>query len=119
MIEGLERKNRRERQVGLLLAGLRFQYLEMIAYVYKLVPGGLVEDPGLDFMIIDTVGEEGHEDTILHILVRVFRLVLMDAIVDIIDGLTYIDLFLFGNFERYFSTGDDGFYSIHTCIIFP
>jgi hypothetical protein len=116
---GLGRKRSKEKREGLLLAGLRFQYLEMIADVYEFIPRMLIEDPGLDFMIIDTVCEESHQDAILDILIGVFRLILSDAAIDIVDGLFHIHLFLCGYLEWYFSTCDDGFYSIHTMIIFP
>ena len=99
MIEGLERKNRRERQVGLLLAGLRFQYLEMIAYVYKLVPGGLVEDPGLDFMIIDSICEQSHFDAIMNIHLGKFGLILFDPVIDLINGAFYKYFFVPGDFH--------------------
>ena len=42
------------------------------------------------------------------------NVILPDLGINIINGLLHVDLFFFRYLKGYFSTGDDGFYSIHT-----
>ena len=107
-------EGKKSKQVLELLAGLGFQYLKMVANVYQCIDRSLIEDPGLDFMVIDSVGEQGHKYAVLYILVCIFCLILPDPGIDIVNGFSHVHLFFFGYLQRYCSTGDDCFYSVHT-----
>lgn len=103
-----------DKQEAALPGELRLHDLEMVADVFQCIPGRLIEDPVLVFMMIDRIRQQRHQNAILNILLRVFSLVLSDAGIDIVYCFTYKHLFLLRYFERDFATGDIGFYAIHT-----
>ena len=94
-------EGKKSKQVLQLLAGLGFQDLKMVANVYQCIDRSLIEDPGLDFMVIDSVSEQGHEYTVLNVFICIFGLILPDFSIDILNGLSHVHLFFFGYLKRY------------------
>ena len=94
-------EGKKSKQVLQLLAGLGFQDLKMVANVYQCIDRSLIEDPGLDFMVIDSVSEQGHEYTVLYVFICIFGLILSDFSIDILNGLSHVHLFFFGYLKRY------------------
>ncbi len=107
-------EGKKSKQVLELLAGLGFQDVKMVANVYQCIDRSLIEDPGLDFMVFDSVSEKGHEYAVLYVFIRIFGLILPDLGIDIVNGLSHVHLFFFGYLKWYSFTGDDCFYSVHT-----
>lgn len=90
------REGKKSKQVPELLAGLGFQDLKMVANVYQCIDRSLIEDPGLDFMVIDSVSEQSHKYAVLNVFICIFGLILPDLGIDIVYGLFHIHLFFFG-----------------------
>lgn len=99
---------------SLFIRWIALQDLEVIAYVDQFIHRILIENPGLDFMIINTVGEQRHQYAILNVFIGIFRLILPDLMIDLVDRLSHKHFLFFGNPERDFTAGYYCFNPIHT-----